>query len=104
MTTIATHTRADGSPLLVVAGELDLAYADRLATAGVACLTTPGPPVLVDCMDLTFIDAAGLGALIRIRNAASKQGVSMEIIELSPPVRRLLALTKLTGCFGPGSV
>jgi anti-sigma B factor antagonist len=45
--------------------------------------------VVVDARGLTFVDAAGLAALVRARRAASEAGVGFRVSDASPALRRL---------------
>ena len=56
-------TRVEGEPVVVVAGEVDLAAADRLWQA---IESIPDDrPVVVDLEDVTFLDSSGLAVLVR---------------------------------------
>lgn len=81
-----------GSPTVVrVNGELDLAGVPRL-------LSTLEPlhgDVDVDCSGLDFIDAAGLGALVRAHKACAARGSRLAVVDPSPAVVRLLRLVRL---------
>ncbi|MEP6600171.1 MAG: STAS domain-containing protein [Actinomycetota bacterium] len=93
----------DGNPLsvdLVVTGEVDLASVDQFRIAATRLLTGRAASALrVDLSAVTFIDAAGVGALITIRNAAGHQGKRLVLISPAPCVRRILTLTQLTDAF-----
>ncbi len=97
---IAKHERLDGSYLLVLAGELDLDTANELGRAGLRLLTHDGCKRLVlDLMDVSFIDCAGIGALIHLRNAAHDAGLPLTILDPSGRVTRLLHLAGLDRAF-----
>jgi anti-anti-sigma factor len=97
---IATHGRLDGSYLIVLAGELDFATADKFRRAGLAALATDGcSRVLVDMMDVSFIDCAGISALVAIRTAAVEAATPLVILDPSDRVARLLQLTDLERVF-----
>jgi anti-sigma B factor antagonist len=64
-----------------IAGELDLAGAPELD----AVLAQLSGPVVVDCQDLTFIDASGIGVIARALRGNSE----LAIRGLSPQVRRV---------------
>lgn len=81
-----------GSPAVVRAiGELDLAAAPRL----VSTLERLRGDVDVDCSGLEFIDAAGLGALVRAHRACAARGARLAVVDPSPAVVRLLRLVRL---------
>jgi anti-anti-sigma factor len=105
MTTLITNTTINGAGgLLVIDGEIDCANAHDLATAGVAALEDPAVASLtIDLGAMTFCDAAGLGALIRIRNAAGRQDKVLRLGRRSGPFERLLRLSQLEAAFLPAS-
>ncbi len=45
--------------------------------------------VTVDARGLTFVDASGLGALLRARHAASEAGVAFRVNDASPVLRHV---------------
>jgi len=53
----------------------------------------------MDLAEVTFIDAAGIGLLVRMRRTAAEVGGQLEIIAASSCVRRLCALLGLTDVF-----
>jgi anti-anti-sigma factor len=56
--------------------------------------------IVVDLSDVNYIDSAGLGALIRLKMSAIKQGsVSVEFEQMTPRVMELLRLTKMADWF-----
>jgi ABC-type transporter Mla MlaB component len=56
--------------------------------------------VEVNLAGVTALDAGGLGALLRLRDRAARQGVPVVIGTAAPRVRRVLQLTHLDGAFG----
>lgn len=83
-----------GWVLLDVGGELDMATADQL---GQALDASVGKKVIVDMVDVTFIDSVGLRTLLRARQELGEQ--SLQVVAPDGPVRRLLQLTKLEDAF-----
>ena len=80
--------------ILHIVGELDLATGphlsartDRLLRAG------PSHGLVMDVHDVTFIDCAGLGSIIRAHNQLG--GDRFRLQRLSPCVRKLLHWTNL---------
>ena len=66
--------RGDGIQILQVAGELDLATANDTAARGHAAITGHTWLLLLDLTRLSFCDARGLSALVRIANHAAMDG------------------------------
>jgi anti-anti-sigma factor len=91
-------SRGDGVSVVRTAGDLDLAAADdfiEVVRASLGRCTT----VALDLGDVTFIDSSGLGALVRLRKEAEKQGASLRLTEVSAATDRLLRLTGLVDSF-----
>ena len=77
---IETARRPDGTLVLSLAGELELATAPRLQEAVTAALTPAGLPLLLDLTSLTYIDSAGLGALLQAKRTALRQGSDLWLL------------------------
>lgn len=85
---------------LTVSGELDVFTSCQV-------FRQVGDAVAAGCTDfrldlggLTFIDAAGIGLLVRLRATATRIGGSMELVEVSSCVRRLCTILELRSAFG----
>ncbi len=97
---IAKHMRPDASLLLVLSGELDLASAPGLREIGLGIITNAGcQRMLIDMIDVSFIDSTGISALLTIRNAATEADLPMALLDPSARVRRLLEITALDTIF-----
>lgn len=97
---IATHNRQDGTHLLVLSGEVDLATADKIRDAGLRCVQSPHcGQLIVDLLDVTFIDSTGLGALVAVRNESEAAGKKLVLHRPDDNVARLLNLTGLDTVF-----
>ncbi len=79
---------------VALAGELDMAAAFRVESELERLLATPGiDAVVLDLGDVRFLDSAGLGALLSIREQARRQGLDLRVGRMSEPVRRVLDAT-----------
>jgi anti-anti-sigma factor len=79
---------------IALAGELDMAAAFRLESELERLLATPGiDAVVLDLGDVRFLDSAGLGVLLSIRDRARRQELDFRIVRMSEPVRRVLDAT-----------
>jgi anti-anti-sigma factor len=77
----------------VLAGELDLAEAGRVAEA-IDTAARPGGAVVVDVRRLEFMDSTGLSTIISADAAAKRQGWDLAVIcDGGGPVHRLFDLT-----------
>jgi anti-sigma B factor antagonist len=94
---IDVRTTADGSIVLAVEGEVDLAVAGALQQAGVDAIeANPTAELQVDVSQVTFMDSTGLGALIQIRNAAPDR---FRLVGVAPRLAQLLEITGLSDTF-----
>jgi anti-sigma B factor antagonist len=78
-----------------VRGELDLALADSLAARGYAAIGRQARVLLLDVAGVSFCDARGLSALVRIANHADRTGCRYGLIAPQPLVVRILRITGL---------
>ena len=78
-----------------VRGELDLAVADGLAARGYAAIGRQARVLLLDVAGVSFCDACGLSALVRIANRADRAGCRYGLIAPQPPVVKILRITGL---------
>lgn len=84
----------ESSAVVAAAGEIDIATAAALRRRLVVALDRH-PAVAVDMSAVTFIDCAGLRALLAARHHADRHGRRLAVLNPSRPVRRLLTLTRL---------
>jgi anti-anti-sigma factor len=83
-------------------GEIDLATApDLLSDLHRAARDRPGA-VVVDCIDLEFIDGAGLGVLLFIRDELAAEGRALAIVNPPRLLVRLLEILDLTSVLSDG--
>jgi len=85
----------DGVEVLPLPRELDLATADVVAARGYAAIARRAWLLLLDLTGLSFCDAHGLSALVRIANRADETGCRYGLIAPRPMVARLLRITRL---------
>ncbi|MFD9124725.1 STAS domain-containing protein [Kitasatospora sp. NPDC059571] len=82
-------------PFIVRAnGEIDLDTAPALLRALAAALESHRE-VVIDLSEVTFMDCAGLGALVRARNQADRCGARLVLRGAGCCIVRLLRLTGL---------
>jgi anti-anti-sigma factor len=89
------------SPMLAqvaVVGEVDLATAKQLHDRLLVVLHDQAPAVVdVDLAGVSFLDCAGIGALVAVRNLAVDAGRQLRVSHPLLIVRRMLELTGLLG-------
>ena len=62
----------DGSPLVTLHGELDLATAHELETALEPIVARPTRRLIVDAGDLEFADSSAIALLVRVANVVDQ--------------------------------
>ena len=77
--------------------ELGLANAAGFGAEARAAMETGATNIIVDLAGTGFLDCGGIGALIALRNDAQRvnRNISVQVINPTPPVRRILHLTQL---------
>ncbi len=85
----------------MLSGEIDVAVADDLRSAGsrVAAALDPGSRLDIDMGGVSFIDSSGFGALVAVHHAATSKGLSTALVNLTPGVRRLVELSGIGELF-----
>jgi anti-sigma B factor antagonist len=79
----------------IVLGEGDLQVKDRIKDL----LADGQRKVLLNLGDVSYIDSAGLGALISCYTTAKREGGQMKLVNLTKRVQDLLTITKLITVF-----
>ncbi len=95
MTQIEDQTPADREPrieVLRVPERLDLASADGLAEQAYAAIASHAWLLLLDLTGLSFCDARGLSAFVRIANHADIAGCQYGLIAPPPPITKILRI------------
>jgi len=80
---------------IVLSGRLDVTAAADVRLALGAAVAEGTGELLVDVAGLEHIDVTGLGMLVGIHRAAGRQGRTLVLRDVPPPVGRLLFLTRL---------
>jgi anti-anti-sigma factor len=86
----------DGTVVVELRGELDLAINEALRLLLVETATTVRPPrIVVDMLHVSFVDSTGIGALAAGYSAARSSGVEFTVRHLAPFIADQLKLTGL---------
>jgi anti-anti-sigma factor len=92
---------ADGVMWVRVAGEIDIGNAAHLqASLDQTTATNPARAVHVDLAEVTFLDAAGLTALLKAQRQAHRVGSAFLVCNATGIVREVFDVTGLTAQFG----
>jgi len=94
MLTLSCRISPTGQATVSFAGELDAASADQACEYVRDAIDTGGGQVLLDMAGLSFCDARGLGALVRMSRHAGQAGSSLHLV--APPPR-LMKIIRMTG-------
>jgi anti-sigma B factor antagonist len=92
--TIEEHRR-DGTVVLTLHGELDLASADEVA-ARLDALRAAGQPALLDLDALDFMDSSGLRMVLNAAEASDASGWAFSLTHGPEQVQRLFESTFVT--------
>ena len=87
-------TRHEGTAVLSLAGELDIATVDEFSRA-VDEARRHCTELDIDLTGLEFMDSSGLRALVTVHNASEAHGFTYRLCGAPPRVQRILALTGL---------
>jgi anti-sigma B factor antagonist len=89
-----------GHGLLSVVGELDVATAPdlRARLEEIIDRVSPGP-VVVDLLDVTFIDSTALGVLISALKRSQKAAGEFRLVVAEPRILKIFEITGLTDLF-----
>ena len=90
------HTsERDGWSVVAVGGDLDLTSAPQLRTEVVALVARGATRVVLDLAGVEFCDSTGLGAVIGALKRVRSHDGELRLAAPSPPIHRLLELTRL---------
>ncbi|WP_279635744.1 STAS domain-containing protein [Micromonospora inaquosa] len=91
---VTRHRETDHLLRLEVVGEIDMATADHVYAVVEATLAADHPTQLViDLTAVTFLDCAGIRALISAQRAASDRATNLRVVGASRHIQRVLHLT-----------
>jgi anti-anti-sigma factor len=80
-------------------GEIDLSTADELRRALLAAFWSGAPEIVVDFADVSFLDCAGLSALVATRAMLGPQR-TLVVHNVRPSVRKIFDITGLAENLG----
>jgi anti-anti-sigma factor len=95
MTTAEPASARSGATIVRLPHEVDLATAGPLRDELLAALNRDGAHLVVDALDVTFMDSSGVNALVRARQRADRLDGSLHVVSATPAVTRILQITQL---------
>ncbi len=90
-----TPDRRAGIEIFPMPAELDLTTSEGVVEQGYAAIARPARLLLLDLTGLSFCDARGLSAFVRIANHADAAGCRFGLIAPRPPVAKVLRISGL---------
>jgi anti-anti-sigma factor len=91
---VTERARDDGTTVLVVCGELDLATAAEVKAA-LDALAEADRATVLDLSEVSFLDSTGLKVIVQASRASQESGWPFAVAaELSEPVSRLFELVE----------
>lgn len=90
-----SHRRESGVTVIVLAGEVDLAVADRVASYIAAARRGDDDRLVFDMSGVTFIDSPGLRVLIETWRHARAHGGVVHLTALHPHTRPVFDITQM---------
>ena len=90
----------DGVSILDLSGKIVLGEGDMQIKERIRDLLTDGQKrILLNLADVSYIDSAGLGALISSYTTSRREGGTLKLVNLTKRIQDLLAITKLITVF-----
>ena len=96
-----TTTQEGDVTVVEMSGELDFSTAPQFR-ALVATMPSepPAPDVRLDMSNVTYVDSVGIGLLVSARKRVHGSGGTLELVDASPSVRRVIEISGLTEYLG----
>lgn len=88
---------SSGHVVVSLSGEVDIAAVGAVTAALAEAIRQARTGVIVDLADLEFIDASGLGALVRARQHSRHLPAGLGLAAAPGHVMRLLRVSRLAG-------
>ena len=95
-----TNREVDGVAVIGLEGRIVLGEESNALREKVKGLLAAGQKkVVLNMTDVTYIDSAGLGALVAAHHSARTQGASLKLSNLGSKFKEILQVTKLLTVF-----
>lgn len=96
---LSYYVAADGNATVRARGELDIATADQAYAYLRDVADNQEGQITVNLGELTFCDAAGLGALARAQGHARRSGRVLKLAAAQPSLLRIMRITGMDEAF-----
>lgn len=91
--------RSDHGTVVQVGGDLDIETDESFQEILLHIMRFYSPRLLLDLASVSFMDCAGLRALVMTRRRAEMRKGTMRLVAASATVRRVMAITRMTDVF-----
>lgn len=82
-----------GALRIRVSGEVDMASAPELLDTLLAAEAPRGGSLILDLAGVTFMDSAGINALVEAHRQQEANGVALTVVEVPPLIAKMLRIT-----------
>jgi anti-sigma B factor antagonist len=95
------HTRTVGQVhILDISGKILLGEPTKTIRHTISdLLENGGARIVINLMDVNYIDSAGIGELVRTYTTVTREGKQLRLLNLSKKIREVLVITKLLTVF-----
>jgi anti-anti-sigma factor len=94
--TVRSRQEADGTVVVSIAGEVDIANVDKVRAAFAPSLADPTVQLVVcDLSRVTFFACSALSALLDVRHQLAERGARIRVVAQNPAVIRPIMVTGL---------
>jgi anti-sigma B factor antagonist len=86
-------------PVIAVGGEIDVATAPQLREVLHRVIAQGQPTVILDLLDVTFLDSTALGVLVGALKRCRELGGELHVVVTDPRIMKIFEITGLTKVF-----
>ncbi len=92
-------TEKDNVMTAALAGRLDTAVSQEVATALQPLIDNADKTLVLDCKDLAYISSSGLRIFLTVRKAAAAKGGKVIVRDITPEIRQVFMMTGFLNLF-----
>ncbi|HEX8207241.1 MAG TPA: STAS domain-containing protein [Solirubrobacteraceae bacterium] len=92
---VVVHAHTDAADVLSLVGELDMAAAPRFVSQAADALRAGARRLFVELEGVSFVDSAGLAALLNVLRRATACRARLVLVGAQPQIRAVLAQTRI---------
>jgi anti-sigma B factor antagonist len=94
-----TQKEHSGHPVIVVAGEIDVATAPELRDRLQAQVAAGHSTIIVDLLNVTFLDSTALGVLVGVLKRCREADGELQLVVTEARILKIFEITGLTEVF-----